>query len=1087
MLKVPDHQVAGHQARNGQLGPLIDDSGRFYKPLQDDDRGSKEVAFYSSFSSNTRVPDHIRRLFPVFHGTQLLEASDGSGLRPHLVLEDVVSTRSHPSVMDIKIGSRTWYPESSEDYIQRCFKKDRETSSLSLGFRISGLQIYGNEESGFWKPERKLVQNLSAADVRVVLKKFVSSDLPVDPNSDPDCSFAASVYGGSTGILAQLLELKAWFEDQTMYHLNSCSVLLVYEKEKLLIGERSDAEVKLIDFAHVTEGKGIIDHNFLGDGKDSLLGKKGVCIQGDDPWRLVVCASFWNKTNENCPSKLHLLYHMLLQATFKILRLNVTFRRTACFPVMARKVGIQENQINRGPIKSQGLRSRSSRRLDVMKRDSAKSISSIFPANLHWVGFSEFKRWGLSLNTLGLSIARTDLEIDGLMMPHSHPRASEMFFVSTGVVIAGFIDTQNKLFQKTLQPGEVFVFPQGLLHFCVNNGFNSAVVFSVLNSQNPGMVNIADAMLESDDDTLNKLLKIGYTPRGNFNLRDFHLAVNNVPTDSFLPEINDSGSLRSFDVKLSSILSDQVLYSWGGKDIMRKVIVLSSCVPDNIDNELKLTLMDAADKCVSVEFLLFEQSSSHLGNFQENINSFMRSISDLDNFSFGTYLADSRVFHSLVKRWLQELKDDMEEPLQARFIFKSNLTGSLNQIFCSLSTSVCQIIDGFSGCETCRCHGSVLDNRIKDKNVGASCPITGRDLEISDVIENSVQVGDKTVLFMPSFQSSMKLKQVSSPIDFNIIERANLSSLSEGLIIGSSYFVTPSACYEIETSDEMDRPELNAQIFQGICSVLHSMDQGLLCSSCCNLETMKEAAFDCYYLLQPSDNGPMLLRRLAGSEEVLPVPDANRFLDSPVNKEIQNSIQASLLKMELRDYNPVIHERGFHQKLNLLVKESLQFGPLTPKLDETTSELNSNEPDSSEVIVLDAIDLEDETPLLDLTNRGDKTTASIAEEWEQLVVKEVSKTFSPACVSKPKMDQSVLSSPDSNRQLDAKTSRILERLELPRQLKSKTVSPTIIKSQTPVPPKKPLIPFQPTNAINQSPTSSQLLKPNFQRLKRKHK
>ena len=69
---------------------------------------------------------------------------------------------------------------------------------------------------------------------------------------------------------------------------------------------------------------------------------------------------------------------------------------------------------------------------------------------------------------------------------------------------------------------------------------------------------------------------------------------------------------------------------------------------------------------------------------------------------------------------------------------------------------------------------------MKDKNVGASCPITGRDLEVSDVNENSVQVRDKTVLFMPSFQSSMKLKQVSSPIDFTIIERVNLSSLSEG-------------------------------------------------------------------------------------------------------------------------------------------------------------------------------------------------------------------------------------------------------------------------------------------------------------------
>ena len=39
-----------------------------------------------------------------------------------------------------------------------------------------------------------------------------------------------------------------------------------------------------------------------------------------------------------------------------------------------------------------GCGSRSSRRLDVMKRDSAKSISSILPANLHWLGFSEFKR-----------------------------------------------------------------------------------------------------------------------------------------------------------------------------------------------------------------------------------------------------------------------------------------------------------------------------------------------------------------------------------------------------------------------------------------------------------------------------------------------------------------------------------------------------------------------------------------------------------------------------------------------------------------------------------------------------------------------
>ncbi|KAK6153812.1 hypothetical protein DH2020_013451 [Rehmannia glutinosa] len=36
------------------------------------------------------------------------------------------------------------------------------------------------------------------------------------------------------------------------------------------------------------------------------------------------------------------------------------------------------------------------------------------------------------LNTLGLSVARTDIEVDGTVMPHAHPRASEMIFVRAG-------------------------------------------------------------------------------------------------------------------------------------------------------------------------------------------------------------------------------------------------------------------------------------------------------------------------------------------------------------------------------------------------------------------------------------------------------------------------------------------------------------------------------------------------------------------------------------------------------------------------------------------------------------------------------
>ena len=57
------------------------------------------------------------------------------------------------------------------------------------------------------------------------------------------------------------------------------------------------------------------------------------------------------------------------------------------------------------------------------------------------------------------------------------------------------------------------------------------------------------------------------------------------------------------------------------------------------------------------------------------------------------------MLHGLVKQWIEDLKDDMEKPLQARFLFKTNLVGSMNQISCNLYVSVNKIVDGFSPCQ----------------------------------------------------------------------------------------------------------------------------------------------------------------------------------------------------------------------------------------------------------------------------------------------------------------------------------------------------------------------------------------------------
>ncbi|KAI0507268.1 hypothetical protein KFK09_013390 [Dendrobium nobile] len=104
------------------------------------------------------------------------------------------------------------------------------------------------------------------------------------------------------------------------------------------------------------------------------------------------------------------------------------------------------------------------------------------------------------LNTLGISLARIDFAPYGLIPPHTHPRASEILVVIQGTLAVGFVasnNPDNKLFTKVLKEGDVFVFPQGLIHFQLNIGNTNAVSISGLSSQNPGVITIANAVFGS--------------------------------------------------------------------------------------------------------------------------------------------------------------------------------------------------------------------------------------------------------------------------------------------------------------------------------------------------------------------------------------------------------------------------------------------------------------------------------------------------------------------------------------------------------------------------------------------------------------
>jgi quercetin dioxygenase-like cupin family protein len=104
------------------------------------------------------------------------------------------------------------------------------------------------------------------------------------------------------------------------------------------------------------------------------------------------------------------------------------------------------------------------------------------------------------LNTLGVSLARLDFAPYGLIPPHTHPRASEILVVLEGSLYVGFVTSNpdNRLITKTLNAGDVFAFPIGLIHFEFNVGNTNAVAFAFLGSQNPGLITIADNVFGSN-------------------------------------------------------------------------------------------------------------------------------------------------------------------------------------------------------------------------------------------------------------------------------------------------------------------------------------------------------------------------------------------------------------------------------------------------------------------------------------------------------------------------------------------------------------------------------------------------------------
>ncbi|KAK9907939.1 hypothetical protein WJX75_000286 [Coccomyxa subellipsoidea] len=288
-LRPCKHQVAGHLFEEGKAGSLVDDSGHFYKPLQVGPRGRREHDFYETIrmekeacaerqkasgseddhsacevaSSSGRstgeedyswgqVPFCIRNavllsVIPEYYGVVM------AGGRMLVELEDVAQHYRRPSIIDIKVGYQTWYPNADPSYIQRCQIKDEQTTQATFGFKICGMQVYRACQRGYWRASKRWCKALQPEAVNKALLRFANNEAGLRP---------IDVYGGPNGAFVQLQQLAAWFQLQRDFQFYSSSVLIIYEGDAAT-AEDANVSIRLVDFAHSFPSQGQKDLNFL--------------------------------------------------------------------------------------------------------------------------------------------------------------------------------------------------------------------------------------------------------------------------------------------------------------------------------------------------------------------------------------------------------------------------------------------------------------------------------------------------------------------------------------------------------------------------------------------------------------------------------------------------------------------------------------------------------------------------------------------------------------------------------------------------------------------------------------------------------